>query len=313
MKAFSELLAAVQAFPKKRVAVANAVDASVLEAVVKADADNVADAVLVGPAGEIRRVAAEKGIDLGVAEIVEAPDELSAAAIAVDLVRTSRCDILMKGYIHTDDFLRALLDRDKGLRTGAIMSHVFIAEPRGFGRLIFISDGAMNIAPDMEAKAAIMLNAVHVAKVFGVADPRVAILAALEIVHPKMQATIDASVLETMSMRHQFDPPATVDGPFALDNAINEEAARHKKLTGPVAGHADILITHDIETGNALAKSLVYFAGARMAGILVGAAAPVVLTSRSDSADSKYLSIASAVLMGQAERHLKLKVGKVRF
>jgi phosphate butyryltransferase len=128
-----------------------------------------------------------------------------------------------------------------------------------------------------------------------------------------MPSTVDAATLAKMSDRRQFDPPATVDGPFALDNAINEDAARHKKIGGPVAGHADILITHDIEAGNALAKSLVYFAGARMAGILVGASAPVVLTSRSDSADSKYLSIASAVLMGQAERHLKLKIGKVRF
>lgn len=313
MKSFDELYDKVKAFPKARVAVANAVDASVLEAVVRADAEGIADAVLVGDEAEIRRIADEHSIDISITEIVHAPDELAAAARAVELVRSGEAGILMKGYIHTDDFLRALLDKEKGLRTRALMSHIFIGEPPGLGRLVFISDGAMNIAPDLEGKAAIALNAVHVAKLFGIDRPKVAILAAIEMVNPKMPATTDAATLHMMAHRRQFDPPADIEGPFALDNAINELAARHKKVTGEVAGCADILIVPSIEAGNMLAKSLVYFAGARLAGILVGASAPVVLTSRSDSAEAKYLSVASAILVGQAERHLKLKVGKVRF
>ena len=313
MKSFSELDARVKSFPKVRVAVANALDASVLEAVVKADAEDVADAILVGDENEIRRIADEHSIDISITDIVHAPNELAAAEKAVELVRSGDCGILMKGYLHTDDFLRAILDRDSGLRTPALMSHVFIAEAPGYDRLIFISDGAMNIAPDLEGKAAIALNAIHVAKVFGVDNPKVAILSAVELVNPKIQSTVDAAVLHIMAYRHQFDPAAEVEGPFALDNAVSVEAARHKKVTGNVAGVADVLVVPSIEAGNMLAKSLVYFARARLAGILVGAAAPVVLTSRADSADSKYLSLAAAVLMGQVERHLKLKVGKVRF
>ncbi len=313
MKSFDELDARVTSFPKACVAVANAVDSRVLQAAVRADAEDVADAVLVGDEGEIRRIADEQGIDISITDIVHAGDELSAAAKAVDLVRSGECGILMKGYIHTDDFLRAVLDREKGLRTPALMSHVFIAEPMGYDRLIFISDGAMNIAPDLEAKAAIALNAVHVAKMFGVDDPKVAIMSAVELVNPKIQSTVDAAVLHMMAHRHQFDPEAQIEGPFALDNAISAEAARHKKVTGEVAGAADVLVMPNIEAGNMLAKSLVYFAGARLAGILVGASAPVVLTSRADSAEAKYLSLVTAVLMSQVERHLKLKVGKVRF
>jgi len=313
MKSFSELDMRVKSFPKVRVAVANALDASVLEAVVKADAEDVADAILVGEKDEIRRIADEHSIDISITDIVHAPNELAAAAKAVELVRSGDCGILMKGYLHTDDFLRAILDRDGGLRTPALMSHVFIAEAKGYDRLIFISDGAMNIAPDLEGKAAIALNAIHVAKVFGVENPKVAIMSAVELVNPKIQSTVDAAVLHMMADRRQFDPAAEVEGPFALDNAVSLEAARHKKITGEVAGMADVLIVPTIEAGNMLAKSLVYFARARLAGILVGAAAPVVLTSRADSADSKYLSLAAAVLMGQVQRHLKLKVGKVRF
>jgi len=313
MKSFDELADKVKSFPKARVAVANAVDASVLEAVVRADADEVADAVLVGPEARIRSAAEQAGVDLSICEIVDAPDELSAAAKAVELVASGSADVLMKGYIHTDDLLRALLDREKGLRTGSLISHVFIAEVPGREGLLFISDGAMNIAPDLEAKAAITLNAVHVARLFGVEEPRVAALAAAELVNPKMPATLEAAVLEKMAERGQFDPAVILEGPYALDNAISERAARHKGITGEAAGRADVLIVPSIEAGNILVKSLVYFSGARVAGILVGTSAPVVLTSRADSAEAKYLSIAAAVLTQHCERRLRLKVGKVRF
>lgn len=313
MNNFSQVVEAVKSFPKVRIAVANAVDETVLEAVVQADADDVADGVLVGDENEIRRIADEHGIDLSITEIVHAENEIAAARKAVELVRTGRCNALMKGYIHTDDFLRAVLNKEYGLRTGSVMSHVFIAEHPAYDRFIFVSDGAMNIAPDLATKAAITLNAIHTAKVFDVPEPKVAILSAVEVINPGMPSTMDAAILHKMADRRQFAPPAVVEGPFALDNAINETAANHKKIYGDVAGKADILIVPNIEAGNMLAKSLVYFGGAKLAGILLGAASPVVLTSRADSAESKYLSIASAILVGQVERHIKLKVGKVHF
>ncbi|MCD6304190.1 MAG: phosphate butyryltransferase, partial [Planctomycetes bacterium] len=175
------------------------------------------------------------------------------------------------------------------------------------------TDGAMNIAPDLEQKAAICLNAVFLARHFGLAEPKVAVLAAVELVNPAMAATVDAAVLAAMARRGQFVPSCTVDGPFALDNALSERAARHKKLTGPVAGRADILLVPDIEAGNMLSKALVYLGGRRQVGLLVGAAAPVVLTSRADTAECKLLSMAAAVLMVNTERKLKLKVGKVHY
>jgi len=193
------------------------------------------------------------------------------------------------------------------------MSHVFVAEMREWGRLVFISDSGMNISPTMEQKSAIVLNAVYLAKLLGVENPKVAILAAVELVNPAMPATLDAAALGTMADRHQYAPSATVDGPFALDNAVCPRAAEHKRIGGPVAGQADILIVPSIEAGNILAKSLVYFGGHRLIGLLVGAKAPVVVTSRADTMESKLLSMAGAVLMVNRERATRLKVGKVHF
>jgi len=220
----------------------------------------------------------------------------------------------MKGHLHTDDFLRAVLDREHGLRTKAVMSHVFIWEATDiFGRLVFVTDASMNIAPDLVTKSDILLNAVHLAGMFGVACPRVAILAAVELVNPKMPATVEAGSLSKMCERRQFSTHCTFDGPLALDNALSERAARVKGITGDVAGRADILLVPDIEAGNPLAKSFNYLTGGRMAGVVVGAAAPVVLTSRADSAENKLYSMAVAVLMSAFERDLELKIGKVHF
>ncbi|HOD82352.1 MAG: Phosphate acetyltransferase [Planctomycetes bacterium ADurb.Bin126] len=313
MKDFDQLLAEVEKHPKRRVAVAVAQDAYVLEAAVRADEGNIADCVLVGDEGEIRRIAAQRDIPLNAVEIVHEAEPLHAAARAVQLVADGQCEILMKGYIHTDDFLRAVLDKAHGLRTGSIMSHVFVVEWTAQDKLLFITDGAMNIAPNLEQKAAILLNAVHLANLFGLPEPKVAALAAVELVNPAMPATLDAAALGAMAQRNQFVPHAIVDGPFALDNAISPAAAAHKKITGPVAGRADILLVPDIESGNMLAKSMVYFAGRRMIGLLLGAKAPVVLTSRADTTEAKLLSIAAAVLMVNRKRQTQLKVGKVHF
>ena len=193
------------------------------------------------------------------------------------------------------------------------MSHVFVAELPGRDGFLFVTDGAMNIAPDLEQKACIILNAVHLAHVLDFDEPRVAVLAAVELLNPAMQATIDATCLHTMSDRRQFSPKCIVDGPFGLDNAVSEIAARHKGVDGPVAGKADILVVPDIEAGNMLAKCLVYFADARLAGVLIGAARPVVLTSRADTAEAKFLSIGLAVYLTNIQRALQLKIGKVHY
>ena len=313
MKDFEQLLKAVDKRPVRKVAVAAAEDAAAIGAVVEARKRNVAHSVLVGNEREILETADSIGASLEDTPIVNEPDPIRAAAAAVRMVSTGEADILMKGFIHTDDLLRSILDRECGLRTEAIMSHVFIAEDPEQEKLMFITDAAMNIAPDLEQKAAILLNVVHLARTFGVRDPKVAVLAAVELVNPKMPATLDAAALGTMSDRTQYVPHCIVDGPFALDNAVSPEAARHKRITGPVAGEADIFVVPNIEAGNIFVKSLVYFAHRRVIGLVVGARAPVVLTSRADSMEAKLLSIAGAVLMVNVERALQLKIGKVHY
>jgi len=313
MNNFDELLEIVEAQPLRRVAVAVAQDTSVLHAVRESRERNIAEAVLVGDREEILAAAEQEGIAVDETLIVHEPNEIKAALHAVELVSTGSADIAMKGHIHTDDFLRAVLDRERGLRAGVIMSHVFVVEWKETGKLVFITDGAMNIAPDLEQKAEIVLNALYLANIFGIRRPRVGMLAAVELLNPKMPATLDATAISKMGDRRQFSPECIIDGPFALDNAVSEIAAKHKKIGGPVAGKADILIVPNIEAGNILVKSLVYFAHCRLAGVVVGAKAPVVLTSRADSAESKMLSIATAVLMINVERALKLKVGKVHY
>ena len=313
MRHFDELLKAVDEHPLRKVAVAVAQDAAVIGAVVEARSRNIAESVLVGNRHKILEVATSLGVSVEGMPIVDEPNPIKAVAAAVRMVSSGEAHILMKGYIHTDDLLRGVLDREFGLGTGSIMSHVFIVEDPERDKLIFITDAAMNIAPDIEQKAAILLNAVYTANLFGVHEPKVGILAAVELVNPKMQATLDAAALGTMTDRNQYVPHAIVDGPFALDNAISPEAARHKGITGPVAGEADILIVPDIEAGNIFVKSLVYFARRRVIGLLIGARAPVVLTSRADSTEAKLLSIAGAVLMVNVERVLHFKIGKVHY
>jgi phosphate butyryltransferase len=313
MKHFNELLSVVEKHPVRKVAVAAAQDPFVLGAVVEAKKRNIAEAVLVGDEELINKAASSAGVSIDGIPVIDRKDPIRAVAEAVSLVFSGNADILMKGYIHTDDFIRGLLNKETGLRTGSIMSHVFIAEIRDQDKLIFITDAAMNILPDIEKKAAILLNAVYLANLFGIKNPNVAVLAAVELVNPAMPATVDAACLAKMANRGQYVPACTVDGPFAMDNAISEFAARHKQITGPVAGKADILLVPNIEAGNILVKSMVYLCGCRTIGLLVGAKAPVVLTSRADTMESKLLSIAGAVLTVNMSRKLRLKVGKVHY
>jgi phosphate butyryltransferase len=313
MKHFDELLKEIDEYPIRKVAVAAAQDRYVIQAVDKAREKNIAETVLIGDENKIREIAESAGVSLAGVEIIDEVDPVRAVGVAVHKVSSGEADILMKGYIHTDDFLRGVLNREYGLRTGSIMSHVFIAEITGKNKLLFITDGAMNVKPDLEQKAAILLNAVHLARIFGISNPLVSVLAAVELVNPAMPATVEAACLAKMAERNQYAPACTVEGPLALDNAVSVAAAEHKGISGPVAGQADILLVPSIECGNILVKSLVYLGSHRLIGLLVGASAPVILTSRADTTESKLLSIAGAVRMVNVTRSLRFKVGKVHY
>lgn len=217
----------------------------------------------------------------------------------------------MKGFVNTDDFLRSILDKDGGLRTGKIMSHVYVLESSALNRLLFITDGSRNIKPDLETKCNIILNSIYLANVFEIEEPKIAITTAIELANPKMPSTIDAAVLAKMSQRGQFSGKI-IDGPLALDNAISPWAAEHKGIGRSVAGHADIIVVPSIEAGNILCKAHVYLTGGSLAGV-IGAAAPIVLTSRADTSQSKLNSIATAVLTANMERSLNIKFGNVHY
>jgi len=311
MNTFKEVRDATKDYPVKVLAVVEATDVTVLSALKMSHDVNLAKAVLFGRKSEIEKAARQCSFSLDGVSIRETRDEIDSAHEAALCVREGKADILMKGHIHTDDFLRGVLDKEAGLRSGQFMSHVFILQREG--KLLLVSDGAMNIAPIFEDKARIILNALHLAEILKIEQPRVAVLAAVELVNPRMPATLDAACLHKMNDRKQFSPDCFLEGPFALDNAVDEKAARSKGITGNVPGKADILIVPNIESGNMLVKSFVYFAGGKVAGVLVGASVPVVLTSRADSDESKFNSIAVAVLMSGVRRRLKLKVGRVNY
>ncbi len=313
MKNFDQLMEHVESRPLRTVAGAVAQDHTVLSAAREALDRNIARLILVGDEDETRSIASDHSIALDGLTVVNEPDGLKAARRAVEMVSSGEAEIFMKGHIHTDDFLRAVLDREVGLKANVLMSHCFIVEVPRLDKFIFITDSAMNIAPTLEHKAEIVLNAVHLANIFGISRPKVAALAAVELLNPAMPATIEASCLKTMSERSQFVPDCIVDGPLAFDLAISEVAAKHKRVGGPVAGAADILLVPDIEAGNILVKARVHLGGLRVAGALIGAKAPVVLTSRTDSAEAKLFSVASAVFMFDTSRHLRLKIGKVHY
>lgn len=287
---------AKQVGPRK-ISVAMAEDSEVLEAVEEARKAGVANAVLVGNKDKIAEIAGKLGIDLGNYEIVdERGGEPAVALAAVELVSSGKAEILMKGMIKTANFLRGLLNKEKGLRTGSLISHVYVHQVEGYDRIFFICDPAFNMYPDLGEKVKILENTVHLAHAFGVAKPKVAVLAAVEVVNPDMPCTLDAAAISQMNRRGQIKG-CIVDGPFALDNAISEESAAHKGIVSEVAGKADILLVPDIDAGNMMAKAIVYMTNNKTAGLVLGAKAPVVLTSRSDSAETKLLSIASAVAL----------------
>ncbi|GHV44208.1 phosphate butyryltransferase [Synergistales bacterium] len=284
---------------KKRVSVAMAEDAGLIGAVEEARAAGLIEATLVGNAEKVKACIAEAGASAGDYNIIDEKNEAKCGIVAVTEVSSKRADIYMKGQLHTDHFLRGMLNKEVGLRSGKVISHCYFHEIDGLGRILFISDAAFNTYPDLKQKADILQNTVNFARALGVECPKVACLAAVEVVNPDMPCTLDAAALVQMNARGQIKN-CVVDGPLALDNAINEEAARIKKITSPVAGKADVLIVPHIDAGNMLAKAIVYFSKNETAGLIIGAAAPVILTSRADSPRSKLLSIAAAVMLAQA-------------
>ncbi|KHE67691.1 phosphate butyryltransferase [Halobacillus sp. BBL2006] len=295
MKSLEEMLEQVDRTQPKTVAVAQAADAEVLRAVKKAYDLGIARFLLVGDEIEIKRVSQEVELNLDQQGLIvmNCPTE-EAATIAVKAVHNKEAHVVMKGNIDTKSLLKAVLDKQYGLRSKGVLSHVALFEVPGRDKLIFLTDAAMNIAPNLEEKVQIINNAVAVAKQSGLAKPRVAPLAAVEVVNPAMTATQDAAILTQMNQRGQIKH-CLVDGPLAFDNAVDLEAARQKGIQSEVAGQADILMAPTIEVANALYKSFMYFANAKVAAVISGAKAPIVLTSRADTAESKVYSLALAL------------------
>ncbi|RXI45551.1 phosphate butyryltransferase [Clostridium tetani] len=298
IKNFNEILQKVQQQSTKKVAVAVAQDKPVLEAIRDAKNNKIADAILVGNEEEIKSIAKEINMNIEDFEIIHEPDMKKAALKAAELVSTGKADMLMKGLVDTANFLRAVLHKEVGLRTGKLMSHVAVFETDKFDRLLILTDVAFNMYPDLKEKAQMIENAAAVAHSMGNECPKVAAVCAVEVVNPNMPETIDASLLAKMSDRGQIKG-CIVDGPFAIDNALSEEAAKHKKVIGRVAGKADILVLPDIQAGNIMYKTLTYTTDAKNGCLLVGTSAPVVLTSRNDSHETKMYSIALAALVAE--------------
>ena len=261
---------------------------------------------LIGPEKAMKALAAKIGADISKYPVIQAETESQAAEKAVVLCRSGNALALMKGSLHTDDLLKPAMQRDTGLRTARRISHVFIMDTPAYARTLLITDAAINITPELEDKVHIVQNAIDLAHALGIPEPKVALLSAVETVNPKIKSTLDAAALCKMADRGQITG-GILDGPLAFDTAVSEKAATIKKLVSPVTGQADILVVPDLESGNMLAKQLEYLGGAQLAGIVLGARVPTILTSRADSAETRLTSCAVAVLLHYAA-HPAVKV-----
>lgn len=295
------LIDAANDTPPAPTAVVHPCDAGSLGGAIAARDAGLIIPILVGPAARIAAAAREAGIDLAGIEIVDVPHSHAAAARAVALVREGRAEMLMKGSLHTDELISAVIDGTTGLRTGRRMSHVFIMDVPGHEETLFITDAAINITPDLETKRDIIQNAIDLCHALGNPEPRVAVLSAVETVTPKIPSTIDAAALCKMAERGQITG-GLIDGPLAFDNAIDPEAARIKGITSPVAGRAQVLVVPDLEAGNMLAKNLSFLSRADAAGIVLGARVPIILTSRADSVRTRLASAAVGAILAARRR-----------
>lgn len=298
MRTIKEIMEAAKKVTPKKISVAVAQDSEVLSAVSQAKNASIAGAILVGDKEKIERIAEENSIAIEGFEIIDIKDEVEASKKAVELVSGGKAHIVMKGLLETSTFMKAILDPVIGLRTGNIISCVGMAEIDGFNKFIFYTDPAMNPIPDLKTKKEILLNAVKVARAVGVENPKVAVISAKENVDPRLPSTADAKELEEMNNRGEITG-CIVAGPLSLDIAVSKKSAEHKKYENPVGGDADILLVPNLEVGNVLYKALIYFAKAKTAGIVTGAKAPIIITSRADSDMKKLASIALCVLMAE--------------
>jgi phosphate acetyltransferase len=298
---YDRLIAAAQKERPIKVAVAHPCDEVSLGGVVEAKRLRLIEPVLVGPIERLRSVAAQVGFDISTMEFVASEHSQDSAAKAVELVTAGKVEALMKGSLHTDELMGAVVSRQYGIRTARRISHCFIMDVPGHPDPLIITDAAVNIAPDLDEKADIVQNAIDLAHAMGLTEVRVAILSAMETVTAKVPSTIEAAALCKMAERGQITG-AELDGPLALDNAISPKAAAIKKIDSPVAGRANVLVVPDLEAGNMLAKSLSFLAQAEAAGIVLGARVPIILSSRADSLVSRLASCAVAVLVAAARR-----------
>jgi phosphate butyryltransferase len=298
---FRDLIERCRPLEPVRTAVVHPCDGSAIRAVAEAAADGLIAPVLVGPRSRIMEAAQEAGVDCSGFELVEANHSHGAAATAVELVKRGAADMLMKGSLHTDELMAAVVARDAGLRTARRISHCFVMDLPTYDELLIVTDAAINIEPTLEDKVDIVQNAIDLATVLGMAPVRVAVLSAVETINARMPSTLEAAALCKMADRGQIRG-AALDGPLALDNAISLQAARVKKIDSAVAGRANVLLVPDLNAGNMLAKSLSFLADADAAGVVLGARVPIVLTSRADSVEAKQTSCAVGVLVAAAVR-----------
>ncbi len=298
---YQGLLDSCRSLPPTPTAVAHPCDQSSLEGAVNAARLGLISPILVGPRSRIEAAARQYAIDIAGLPIVDAPFSHASAEQAVAIVREGKAEALMKGSLHTDELMGAVVKRDAGLRTARRISHCFVMDVPTYPEPLIITDAAVNIAPTLEEKVDIVQNAIDLAHALGAAEVRVAILSAMETVNPDVPSTIEAAALCKMADRGQITG-AILDGPLALDNAISLESVKIKKINSPVAGRANVLVVPDLEAGNMLAKSLSFLANADAAGIVLGARVPVILTSRADSVMTRLASCAVAALVARARR-----------
>jgi len=303
--AFTKLLRRCQSIPPVTCAVVHPCDRDSLMGALEAAARGLIVPVLVGPEAKIRAVGEAEKVDLSPYRIIDAEHSHGAAETAVRLARSGEVESLMKGSLHTDELMAAVVPSSTGLRTSRRISHVFLMDVPAYPRPLLVTDAAINIYPDLDVKVDIVQNAIELAHVMGIENPKVAILSAVETINPKIQSTLDAAALCKMADRGQITG-GTLDGPLAFDNAVSEEAARTKKIVSPVAGRADILLVPDLESGNMVAKQLQYLAGADSAGIVLGTRVPIVLTSRADSVRTRLASAAVMALVANDRRERML-------
>jgi phosphate acetyltransferase len=304
------LIYACHALAPVRTVVAHPCDETSLRGAVEAAEAKIIKPVLVGPEARIRALAASFGLDLTGLQLVDTPHSHASAAKAVEIVRTGEVDALMKGSLHTDELMAEVVNKETGIRTARRISHVFIMDVPTYPKPLFITDAAVNIFPTLEDKVDIVQNAIELAQALGIKQPKVAILSAVETITSKIPSTIDAAALCKMADRDQIIG-GLLDGPLALDNAIDRTAAAVKHIASPVAGDADILLVPNLEAGNMLAKELSFLANADAAGIVLGARVPIILTSRADNVRTRMASCAVAALYAHARRVAAADIGKL--